>query len=73
MKIKGTVISKKDLAEIIVKGLAPLRERYKELEQNPNKVIEILKEGTKTAKENAARKLTTVKNAIGLFLPKDDM
>jgi len=56
-----------------VKGLAPLRERYKELEQNPNKVIEILKEGTKTAKENAARKLTTVKNAIGLFLPKDDM
>lgn len=66
-KNKGYAEFKKDLAEVIIEGLAPLQKKYKQLEKNPDYVKEILKHGAKSAKQTASITMEAVREKIGFF------
>ena len=65
-KGKGYAEFKKDLAEIIIKGLKPIQEKRKILEKNPQLVKKILTEGAKKAQKLAHQTMKEVKEKIGL-------
>jgi len=58
---------KKELAEVIIEGLAPLQKKYKELEKNPDYVKEVLAQGNKKAKKIASQTMEAVKTKIGFL------
>ena len=60
----GDVKVKKFLNKVLEEELAPIRERRKELEKDIPAIYDILKEGTKTAKEVAEQTLAEVKAAM---------
>jgi len=64
---KSYVDFKSALAEAVVKGLAPLQKKRKELMENPEKVNAILKDGAEKARVIAAKKLKKVKEKMGLL------
>jgi len=64
---KGYAEFKKDLAEIIIKGLKPFQERRKKLEKNPQLVEKILAEGEKKAQKIAQQTMKEVKTKMGLI------
>lgn len=66
-KNKGYAEFKKDLAEVIIKGLSPLQEKYKQLEKKPDYVKEILNHGAKSAKQTASIVMEVVREKIGFF------
>lgn len=66
-KNKGYAEFKKDLAEVIIKGLATLQKKYKELEKNPEYVKKILAKGDKSAKQTASITMEAVREKIGFF------
>jgi len=66
-KNKGYAELKKDLAEVIIKGLAPLQKKYKELEKNSDDVREILKHGAINVKRTASITMEAVREKIGFF------
>lgn len=66
-KDKGYAEFKKDLAEIIIKGLAPLQKKYKKLEKNPDYVRNVLEQGRKRAQKIASLTMEEVKKATGLI------
>ena len=54
------------LIKNIVNGLAPIQEKRHYYEERPNEVKEILEEGTKKAKIEAAKTMEKVKTAMKL-------
>lgn len=64
---KGYQEFKKDLAEVIVKGLAPFQEKRKELEKNPRLIEKVLAEGQKKAEKIAQETIKEVKKKMGLI------
>lgn len=54
------------LFESLMKYFNPARERYKELSANPQKVKQILRNGTEKAREVAKKTMEEVRNVIGL-------
>ncbi|HEY7982258.1 MAG TPA: tryptophan--tRNA ligase [Candidatus Eremiobacteraceae bacterium] len=62
----GCVEDKADMARHLNEALAPIRERLRELAARPNRVDEILFEGTKRARAVAQATLAEVKSAMGL-------
>ncbi|MBD5532500.1 MAG: tryptophan--tRNA ligase [Lachnospiraceae bacterium] len=60
----GDVKVKKFLNKVLEEELAPIRERRKELEKDIPAIYDILKEGTKAAKEVAEQTLAEVKAAM---------
>lgn len=60
---------KKDLAEVIIAGLAPLQKKYKELERNPEYVKSVLKDGALKAKQTASMTMEAVRSKIGILAP----
>ena len=67
-KGKGYGLFKTDLAEVIIKGLAPFQKKKQELQKNPDKIKNILQEGGEYAAAVASKKLKEVKKKIGLIL-----
>lgn len=63
---RGCVACKKELAENIIKELAPIREKRKYYEEHPEEVDKILIEGTKKAQEEAKKTMKKVKEAMKL-------
>ncbi len=63
---KGYGDFKKALAEVVVAGLRPLQERYRELTAEPGHIDAILKAGAAKARPMAERTLAEVKERIGL-------
>lgn len=63
---KGYGEFKKDLAEVIINGLAPIQARLAELDEDPAYVAKVLAEGSQKAASIASATLTRVKEAIGL-------
>lgn len=63
----GCVECKKNLSNILVQYLAPIRRRREELDKDPKKIQEILKAGTDRARIKAAATLREVKQAMGLI------
>ena len=63
---KGYADFKKALAEVVVEGLRPLQERYRELTAEPGLIDSILAEGAAKARPTAEKTLAAVKDRIGL-------
>lgn len=63
---RGCVACKKELAENIIKELAPIREKRKYYEEHPEEVDKVLIEGTKKAQEEAQKTMKKVKEAMKL-------
>jgi tryptophanyl-tRNA synthetase len=64
---KGYAEFKKDLAEIIIKGLKPFQNRRKKLEKNPRLIEKILAEGRNKAQKIAQETMKEVKKKMGLI------
>jgi len=62
----GCVDDKKELLKHLLAYLKPMQERRKELSARPEKVIEIIREGSRRARIVAARTLTEVNEAMKL-------
>jgi tryptophanyl-tRNA synthetase len=62
----GDVVIKRRLIEVLETLLAPIRERRAALEQNPEMVRAILKDGTARARSAAAKTLAQVRAAVGI-------
>jgi tryptophanyl-tRNA synthetase len=63
---KGYSDFKKALAEVVIEGLRPLQERYRELTAEPGHIDAILAEGAAKARPLAEKTLAEVKNRVGL-------
>ena len=61
---RGCVQCKKELINHMNQFLAPIREKRKYYEEHPDEVDQILKDGTKIAKENAEEVMKRVKSAM---------
>jgi len=62
----GCVECKQIMAEGLIDGLAPIREKRRHYEQRPEQVDEIIVEGTRKAKDTAAATMEEVREAIGI-------
>ena len=62
---KGYGDFKKDLAEVVVEGLRPIQERYKEV-MGSGEIDEILKDGAEKAREVSSKTLRRVMEIVGL-------
>lgn len=62
----GCVECKQIMAEGLIAGLAPIREKRRYYEQRPEQVDEIIAEGTRKARETAAATMEDVREAIGI-------
>lgn len=63
---KGYGDFKKDLGEIVVKGLAPIQKKYKELNDDPSIIKKVLDEGRDYSLQISSKKLLRVKRIMGL-------
>lgn len=63
---KGYSDFKKSLAEVVIEGLRPLQERYRELTAEPGHIDSLLAAGASRARPTAEKTLAEVKNKIGL-------
>jgi tryptophanyl-tRNA synthetase len=63
---KGYSDFKKALAEVVIEGLRPLQERYRELTAEPGHIDAILKAGADKARPLAEKTLAEVKKRVGL-------
>lgn len=66
-KEQGYASFKKDLSEIIIKGLKSFRDRKTALDKKPAYVRKVLADGAKTVKPIAQKNLRLVKQKIGLL------
>ena len=64
----GCLECKKVLADNITQELAPVRERAKELEDNPGYVLDVLKRGAERCREIAQKTMKEVRLSLGLNL-----
>lgn len=64
---QGYAEFKKDLAEVVINGLKPIQEKYRELKKNPEAVMKILEEGAEKAQAISLKTLKNVKEKIGLI------
>ena len=65
---KGYAEFKKDLAEAVVKALAPFQKKKKELVKKPSPIKRVLAAGNKKADAVASKKILEVKKKIGLII-----
>jgi len=59
--------AKQELYEVLEARLAPLRERYIELRQNPERIDAILEAGAVEARKRAQRTMQRVRRAVGIL------
>lgn len=62
----GDVEIKRRLVGVLEKTIAPIREKRKQYEDQPEMVMKILEEGTKKVREVARKTMKEVKDAIGI-------
>jgi tryptophanyl-tRNA synthetase len=65
-KGKGYGDFKKSLSDLLIEKLEPIRQKRKELENNPEYVYEALNKGAKKARKIAEKKMEEVRNKMGL-------
>jgi tryptophanyl-tRNA synthetase len=63
---KGYGDLKKDLGEVVIEGLRPVRERYRELTADAGYIDSVFKAGLEKARPMAGKKLAEVQKVIGL-------
>jgi tryptophanyl-tRNA synthetase len=64
---KGYAEFKKDLTEVVIKGLKPIQESRKKYEKNPRLVEKTLAEGAKKAQKIAKETMKEIKTKMGLI------
>ena len=62
----GCVADKKHLAEVMSGALAPIRERRQKWERDPDAVRDVLRDGTRRAREVARETMDQVRSAMGV-------
>jgi len=62
----GCVADKKRLAQVMAEVLAPVRERRRRWEQDPDAVRDVLRDGTRRAREVARETMDQVRSAMGV-------
>ena len=62
----GCVDDKKLIAERIAEYLAPMRQRREELIRNRDEILDILRDGSRTARERARETMEEVRSGMGL-------
>ncbi|MFL7794058.1 MAG: tryptophan--tRNA ligase, partial [Anaerolineae bacterium] len=60
---------KKEVAEVVVEALRPIRERYHELMADPTELDRILAIGAERARAVAEPKIEEVKRKVGFIVP----
>ncbi len=68
----GCIECKAAMADNLIKWIAPVRERRLTYEQNPKRVLEILDEGSATARKSAQQTMSHVREAIFHWSGKRD-
>ncbi len=63
---KGYADFKKDMAEVVAGGLAPIQKKYQELMKDSNGLKRILDDGRDFARTRSAKKLESVRKVMGL-------
>lgn len=63
---RGYAEFKKDLAEIVIQGLAPFQKKYNEIKNNPEYIEKVIEEGAKKARALAEPMMEIVRKKIGL-------
>ena len=63
---KGYAALKKEIGEVVVAGLRPLQERYRELTADPTYIDSLLAEGADRARPMAEKTLALVRERVGL-------
>ena len=63
---KGYSDFKEALAEVVIEGLRPLQERYKELTADPTHIDSLLADGAARARPSAEKVLAEVRKRVGL-------
>lgn len=66
---KGYGDLKKEVAELVIESLRPIRERYEELMADPSELDSILMRGAEHARTVAGRKMKEVKHKVGFVPP----
>ncbi len=62
----GCVADKKHLAKVMSDTLAPIRDRRRQWEKDPDKVRDVLRDGTRRAREVARETMDQVRSAMGV-------
>jgi len=62
----GDVVLKKRLVKVLIDELAPIRERREVISKNAKGVMDILREGTVTARETAKETMALVRDHMGI-------
>ena len=65
---KGYGAFKNDLAEVVVGALAPIQQRFVELENDPTVALGVLADGAERARAFAAPKMALIRERVGLDL-----
>jgi tryptophanyl-tRNA synthetase len=68
---KGYGALKRELAEVVIEALRPIRERYYQLMDDPAELDRILAIGAEQARAVAEPKMTLILERVGFVLPKD--
>jgi tryptophanyl-tRNA synthetase len=68
---KGYGVLKRELAEVVIEALRPIRERYYQLMDDPAELDRILAIGAEQARAVAEPKMTLILERVGFVLPKD--
>jgi tryptophanyl-tRNA synthetase len=66
---KGYGDLKKEVAEVVVESLQPIRERYQELISDPAELDKLLAQGAERARAVADPKMDEIKRKVGFILP----
>ncbi len=68
---QGYAALKREVAEAVVEGLRPIRERYEQLIVDPAELERLLADGAERARAVAEAKLAQVKRAVGYLAPEE--
>ncbi len=68
---KGYGVLKRELAEVVIESLRPIRERYYQLMDDPAELDRILAIGAEQARAVAEPKMTLILERVGFVLPRD--
>ena len=63
---KGYAELKEELSEVVIEGIRPLQERFRDLQKEPGYIDSMLRDGADTVRPLAERTLATVKEKVGL-------
>jgi tryptophanyl-tRNA synthetase len=66
---QGYAVLKREVAEVVIEGLRPIRERYAELMADPAELDRILALGAERARSVSEPKLQEVKRKVGFIVP----